>query len=45
MTVVTRLELLRIKEEVNSQLDPDAFMYIQYIKEARVGILRNRAKH
>jgi uncharacterized membrane-anchored protein YitT (DUF2179 family) len=44
ITVVTRLELLRIKEEV-SQVDPDAFMYIQYIKEARGGILRNRAKH
>ncbi|OOG78474.1 YitT family protein [Flavobacterium sp. A45] len=44
ITVVTRLELLRIKEEV-SQLDPHAFMYIQYIKEARGGILRNRAKH
>jgi uncharacterized membrane-anchored protein YitT (DUF2179 family) len=44
ITVVTRLELLRIKEEV-SQLDPEAFMYIQYIKEARGGILRNKAKH
>jgi uncharacterized membrane-anchored protein YitT (DUF2179 family) len=44
ITVVTRLELLRIKEEI-TQLDPDAFMYIQYIKEARGGILRNKAKH
>ena len=44
ITVVTRLELLRIKEEI-SQLDPHAFMYIQYIKEARGGILRNKAKH
>ena len=44
ITVVTRLELLRIKEEV-SQLDPLAFMYTQYIKEARGGILRNKAKH
>jgi len=44
ITVVTRLELLRIKEEV-SQLDPHAFMFIQYIKEAKGGILRNRSKH
>jgi len=44
ITVVTRLELLRIKEEV-SLIDPSAFMYIQYIKEARGGILRNKAKH
>jgi len=44
ITVVTRLELLKIKDEI-SQLDPEAFMYIQYIKEARGGILRNKAKH
>jgi len=44
ITVVTRLELLRIKEEV-IQLDPHAFMFIQYIKEAKGGILRNRSKH
>lgn len=44
ITVITRLELLRIKEEI-SQLDPNAFMYIQYIKEARGGILRNKSKH
>ena len=44
ITVVTRLELLRIKEEV-SKLDPQAFMYIQYIKEARGGILRNKPKY
>jgi len=44
VTIVTRLELLRIKDEV-SQLDPHAFMYIQYIKEARGGILRHKHKH
>jgi uncharacterized membrane-anchored protein YitT (DUF2179 family) len=44
VTIVTRLELLRIKDAV-SQLDPSAFMYIQYIKEARGGILRHRNKH
>jgi uncharacterized membrane-anchored protein YitT (DUF2179 family) len=44
VTVVTRLELLRIKDEIR-KLDPKAFMFIQYIKEASGGILRNRQKH
>lgn len=44
VTVVTRLELLKIKEAI-TLIDPDAFMYIQYIKEAKGGILRNRSKH
>jgi uncharacterized membrane-anchored protein YitT (DUF2179 family) len=44
VTVVTRLELLRIKEEI-SKLDPKAFMFTQYIKEASGGILRNLNKH
>jgi uncharacterized membrane-anchored protein YitT (DUF2179 family) len=44
VTVVTRLELLRIKDEIR-KLDPHAFMFIQYIKEASGGILRNRQKH
>jgi uncharacterized membrane-anchored protein YitT (DUF2179 family) len=44
VTVVTRLELLRIKEEI-SKVDPNAFMYTQYIKEASGGILRNINKH
>jgi uncharacterized membrane-anchored protein YitT (DUF2179 family) len=44
VTVVTRLELLRIKNEI-SQLDPKAFMFIQYIKEASGGVLRYRKKH
>ncbi|EIA07888.1 YitT family protein [Flavobacterium frigoris] len=44
ITVVTRLELLRIKDEIR-KLDPTAFMFIQYIKEASGGILRNRQKH
>ena len=44
VTVVTRVELLRIKEEIK-KLDPDAFMFIQYIKEASGGILRNMNKH
>ena len=44
VTVVTRLELLRVKEAV-MRLDPQAFMYIHYIKEASGGILSNRKKH
>jgi uncharacterized membrane-anchored protein YitT (DUF2179 family) len=44
VTVVTRLELLRIKDEIR-KLDPNAFMFIQYIKEASGGILRNKQKH
>ncbi|MFE3868010.1 YitT family protein [Flavobacterium sp. LS2P90] len=44
VTVVTRLELLRIKDEIR-KLDPKAFMFIQYIKEASGGILRNKQKH
>lgn len=44
VTIVTRLELLRIKEEI-TQLDPDAFMFIQYIKDASGGILRFKKKH
>lgn len=44
VTIVTRLELLRIKEEI-TQLDPDAFMFIQYIKDASGGILRFKNKH
>jgi hypothetical protein len=42
VTVVTRLELLRIKDEIR-KLDPKAFMFIQYIK-ASGGILRNKQK-
>jgi uncharacterized membrane-anchored protein YitT (DUF2179 family) len=31
VTIVTRLELLRIKEKI-TEIDSEAFMYIQYIK-------------
>jgi len=44
VTVVTRLELLRIKDQIRI-LDPNAFIFIQYIKEASGGILRNKNKH
>ncbi|WP_395045328.1 YitT family protein [Flavobacterium sp.] len=44
VTIVTRLELLRIKEAI-STIDPNAFMFIQYIKEASGGVLRQKHKH
>ncbi|MGL2994539.1 YitT family protein [Flavobacterium sp. TSSA_36] len=44
VTIVTRLELLRIKDEIEI-IDPQAFTYIQFIKEASGGILRVRRKH
>jgi uncharacterized membrane-anchored protein YitT (DUF2179 family) len=44
VTIVTRLELLRMKEEILKH-DPTAFMYIQYIKEANGGILSKKKTH
>lgn len=44
VTIVTRLELLRIKDEIKL-IDPQAFTYIQFIKEASGGILRLNHKH
>ncbi|MGL2986199.1 YitT family protein [Flavobacterium sp. RSSA_27] len=44
VTIVTRLELLRIKDEIKL-IDPHAFTYIQFIKEASGGILRLRKSH
>lgn len=44
VTIVTRLELLKIKDAVN-KIDPNAFMFIQYIKEASGGILRKKNMH
>lgn len=44
VTIVTRLELLKIKDEIKL-IDPHAFTYIQFIKEASGGILRVKNKH
>jgi uncharacterized membrane-anchored protein YitT (DUF2179 family) len=44
VTVVTRLELLRIKQAIREE-DPEAFMYIQYIKEASGGVLSKKKHH
>jgi len=39
MTVVTRLEIHRIKQKV-SKIDPDAFFYVQSIKEVKGGLIK-----
>jgi len=39
MTIVTRLEIHRIKQEV-SKIDPDAFFFVQSIKEVKGGIIK-----
>lgn len=40
MTIITRLEVNRIKRAV-LEIDPDAFFYIQSIKEVKGGIVKN----
>lgn len=42
MTIVTRLELHRIKEEI-LKIDPNAFFFVQTIKEVRGGIGKQAA--
>ncbi len=37
MTIVTRLEIHRIKQAI-TQIDPNAFFYVQSIKEVKGGI-------
>ncbi len=39
MTIVTRLEIHRIKQEV-SKIDPEAFFFVQSIKEVKGGIIK-----
>lgn len=39
MTIVTRLEIHRIKQEV-LKIDPNAFFYVQSIKEVKGGIIK-----
>lgn len=43
VTVVTRLEIHRIKKAV-SKIDPDAFLYVQSIKEVKGGFLKKHNK-
>lgn len=44
VAVITRLELTQIREEIN-KIDPDAFIYINSIKEAKGGIIKQKALH
>lgn len=44
MTVVTRLELHRIKQAV-SEADPSAFFYVQSIKEVTGGVIKQKRRH
>jgi len=44
MTVVTRLELHRIKESI-TKLDPNAFFHVHSIKEVKGGIIKKLRKH
>jgi len=44
MTIVTRLELHRIKEAILME-DPNAFVYITSIKEVKGGIIKQKVKH
>jgi len=39
MAVVTRLEMHRIKKEI-SKVDPDAFFFVQSIKEVKGGSIK-----
>lgn len=41
MTVVTRLEIHRIKESV-TEIDPKAFFYVQSIKEVKGGLIKKK---
>ena len=43
MTVVTRLEIHRIKIAV-SEIDPQAFMFVNSIKEVKGGLVRRNNK-
>ncbi len=44
MTIVTRLELHRIKQAIH-KADPNAFFYVQSIKEVMGGIVKQRGRH
>lgn len=44
VTIITRLELLRIREAIY-QIDDKAFMYVQSVKEAKGGIIKKKNKH
>lgn len=44
MTVVTRLEIHRLKEAIG-EVDPKAFLYVQSIKEVKGGLIKKKSGH
>lgn len=44
MTVVTRLEIHRLKESIG-EIDPKAFLYVQSIKEVKGGLIKKKSGH
>ncbi|WP_304517311.1 YitT family protein [Cecembia rubra] len=44
MSIVTRLEIHRIKEAVN-EIDPQAFFYVQSIKEVKGGLIKKKSDY
>lgn len=44
MTVVTRLEIHRLKEAIG-EIDPKAFLYVQSIKEVKGGLIKKKSGH
>jgi uncharacterized membrane-anchored protein YitT (DUF2179 family) len=42
--IITRLELLNIKEAIN-EIDAAAFMYVASVKEAKGGVLKEKHGH
>lgn len=44
VTIISRLEIGQIQNQI-SQIDPNAFVYVQSIKDASGGILKHKHKH
>lgn len=44
MTIVTRLEVHRLKMAI-LQEDPQAFLYVQSIKEVKGGVVKRKVEH
>ncbi len=44
LTIVTRLEVLRMKDAI-LEIDPNAFMFIQSIKEVKGGVIKQKSGH
>jgi uncharacterized membrane-anchored protein YitT (DUF2179 family) len=44
VTIVTRLEILSLKNAI-TKIDPNAFMYVNSIKEASGGVIKHKQSH